>query len=74
MHISEQDRKYFRKYYSHLKGCKIVGTGFSNGFPYFTAEKDGQRFKVEISQDPEGNGPGFLFGLPIPAGGGDGWT
>lgn len=23
-----------------------------------------ETFVVEISQDPEGNGPGFLFGLP----------
>ena len=38
MHISEQDRQYFREYYSHLKRCKIVGTGLSNRFPYFTAE------------------------------------
>ena len=24
----------------------------------------GVKLKVEVSQDPEGNGPGFLFGLP----------
>ena len=27
-------------------------------------EKDGHRLEVEISCDEEGNGPGFLFGLP----------
>lgn len=26
-----------------------------------------ERFELELSQDPEGNGPGFLFGLPTVA-------
>jgi hypothetical protein len=26
----------------------------------------GERLKLEISRDPEGNGPGFIFGLPHP--------
>lgn len=26
--------------------------------------QDGQTVELAISQDPEGNGPGFLFGLP----------
>lgn len=28
--------------------------------------KKGERLSLELSQDEEGNGPGFLFGLPFP--------
>jgi hypothetical protein len=37
-------------------------------FPAFTVKTpSGETFVVEVSRDPEGNGPGFLFGLPTPA-------
>ena len=60
-----------KKYVSALKGGKIVSTGVtSDGFPYFEVEKGRGatkvKYRVEVSQDPEGNGPGFLFGLPMP--------
>lgn len=32
-----------------------------------TAEGEKLTFEVEVSQDEEGNGAGFLFGLPGPA-------
>lgn len=55
---------YMKKYYKHLEGRKILKTGLNKeGFPFFTLD-DGSR--IEVSQDPEGNGPGFLFGLPEP--------
>lgn len=47
-------------------GDVVLGEyGFGNeGFPYFIVEKNGEQFRVEVSQDSEGNGAGFLFGLP----------
>lgn len=55
---------YMKKYMKHLEGKKIVKTGINrDGFPFFTLD-DGS--KVEVSRDEEGNGPGFLFGLPSP--------
>ena len=33
-------------------------------WPTFTAKKGKDTFTLEVSQDPEGNGEGFLFGLP----------
>jgi hypothetical protein len=55
-------------YMKGLVGGKIVDAGSGDSyddFPYFIVQhpKYG-KLKVEVSQDPEGNGPGFLFGLP----------
>jgi len=37
---------------------------FGDGFPSFTVKfKDGEIGQIQISQDPEGNGGGFIFGL-----------
>lgn len=56
--------EYLKKYMKALEGKKIVKTGVNrDGFPFFVLE-DGT--KCEISRDEEGNGPGFLFGLPEP--------
>jgi hypothetical protein len=63
---------WMRRYMSALKGGKIVDAGVGEedeegqSWPWFLVEKDGRQFRVEVSQDPEGNGPGFLFGLPEP--------
>lgn len=55
---------WMKKYLKHLEGKKIVKTGVTkDGFPFFTLD-DGS--KIEVSRDSEGNGPGFLFGLPQP--------
>lgn len=59
-------------YYSQLNGAKIVrfmGTlkdeFGGEGFPQFEVlMPDGTRTTLEVSQDSEGNGGGFLFGLP----------
>jgi len=67
MHIHPHQRKFFEDYYKILEGGRIVKTGVKDdGFPYLVVEKEGERFECDISQDPEGNGPGFLFGLPTP--------
>jgi hypothetical protein len=55
---------WMKKYLSHLVDKKIVKVGVTkDDFPFFELD-DGT--KVEISRDEEGNGPGFLFGLPKP--------
>lgn len=70
MIINESDRPYFGRYYATLVGHTITESGFTeDGFPYFIAEKGGESICIELMQDPEGNGPGFLGGLPEPRGG-----
>jgi|TARA_R100000149_G_scaffold2198_1_gene692 hypothetical protein len=59
------------KYYSQLKGYTIdsfefevddVDEGYDSRFPTFTLTKKGwETLKVQVSQDEEGNGSGFLF-------------
>ena len=69
--MSATSEKYFTKYYSDLVGAKILSfDGMSNeeewgdGFPTFTvAFANGETGQIQISQDPEGNGGGFIFGL-----------
>ena len=58
-------------YYSQLEGAtvlKFVGTDpeyASRGFPKFLAKlKTGEVVELVLSQDEEGNGGGFMFGLP----------
>jgi len=48
-------------------GAKIVSAGTKDDFPFFVLEHPTLgKFTIEVSQDEEGNGPGFLFGLPDP--------
>ena len=62
---------FWSKYYGSLVGAKIISFDGMNtdgdlgdGFPTFTVLfADGTKDKIEISQDPEGNGGGFIFGL-----------
>lgn len=60
-------------YYSQAIGYTITGitVNVEGGDVWVSldcskTESDGtvSRIALEISQDPEGNGPGFLFGLP----------
>ena len=54
--------EWTKRYFQHLVGKKIVEVGVTrDGFPFFKLD-DGK--KIEVSRDPEGNGPGWLFGLP----------
>ena len=65
---------FYSKYYSALEGATIQkfvemrGDEFGgNPFPVFLAKfADGSVGEIEVSQDEEGNGGGFLFGLPVP--------
>ena len=60
---------YYDKYYKQLEGFKIskfLGIteedDMVEGFPRFLLTKPGfESVVIEVSQDPEGNGPGFLF-------------
>jgi hypothetical protein len=72
--IKEKD--YLTKYYAVLEGATIESIsvvaesdyGSVNFWPTFKIKtKNGEDFVLEISQDPEGNGPGFVFGLPTPS-------
>ena len=71
--ISQQDKDWKLKYYSFLKGARIVNveifeddlfTGRDANWPVIVIEKDNQIFELQLSRDEEGNGPGFIFGLP----------
>jgi len=58
--------KTYNTYYRQLVGCLITGVGVSeDGFPFFIVAPRGgttkRSYRIEISQDPEGNGAGFLF-------------
>jgi hypothetical protein len=74
-----EENKYMNKYYSALKGAIITDTkmsepepgedtdGWYESYPTLHATlQDGTEVILEISRDPEGNGPGFIFGLPVP--------
>jgi hypothetical protein len=65
----EEEKTWMERYMESLVGCKIHKTGVTDdGFPYFEiVAPDGSQAKIEVSQDEEGNGPGFLFGLKTPA-------
>lgn len=72
--IKEKD--YLSKYYAILEGATIEATsvvaeddyGSVAFWPTFKIKtKSGDDLVLEIAQDPEGNGPGFIFGLPIPS-------
>ena len=59
---------FYEFYYRHLIGCTITAVGQNaEGFHYFVVnDANGNDTTIEISKDEEGNGPGFLFGLPNP--------
>lgn len=75
--VKDEEQQYLQKYYSTLVGMTITGIsivndlsdgGFGDNWLVINAKTaDGKRFRLEVSQDPEGNGPGFIFGLPIPS-------
>lgn len=64
----------YEKYYKGLEGAtieKFVGMVYDDfggdGFPTFSVRfADGEVGEISISQDPEGNGGGFIFGLDFP--------
>ena len=65
---------YWTKYYKDLEGAtilKFIGMNtdedFGDGFPTYQVKfASGEVGEISISQDPEGNGGGFIFGLAQP--------
>ena len=62
--------EFYTKYYSQLVGATVTGFELIQDeyedyifWPTFTFTKDGETLTIEVSQDEEGNGAGFLFGL-----------
>jgi hypothetical protein len=72
--VSPDSQKYYAKYYGDLVGATILSyDGMTEDeyggypFPTFTVRfKDGQKGQIQISQDEECNGGGFISGLAIP--------
>jgi hypothetical protein len=67
--------EFWDRYYRQLEGATVVqfvGVVPDEleewiAFPTLVVRlKDGSICELEISQDPEGNGGGFIFGLPTP--------
>ena len=62
---------FYDRYYGQLEGATINRyLGMKDGFPTFELLMDdgahGYIATIEVSQDPEGNGGGFIFGLLQP--------
>ena len=71
--LDKESRKFYEDYYGALLGGTIVKVTVGDedeegeSWPSFTViSKDGVTFECEVSRAEEGNGPGFLFGLPTP--------
>ena len=64
------DKTFYQQYYGQLVGGTITEVNMKAGeydqlWPNIRVEMpNGDIFNLEVSQDEEGNGPGFLFGLP----------
>jgi hypothetical protein len=63
---------FHNDYYSQLMGYYVVGVKneideYSDGvWPILVfSNKEGDVIECTLSRDEEGNGPGFMFGLPI---------
>jgi len=79
--MSHPDAEFLKKYLQPLVGCKVTKVEVTveddefsgeEAWPVIWVQKPGPKataevFKLEVSCDEEGNGPGFLFGLPLPA-------
>ena len=68
MNISKEGKKTFDDYYQQLIGYKIVSYKLDDEyedvepFPTFILSHPKKAtIKIDVSQDPEGNGGGFLF-------------
>ena len=67
--------EFWSKYYGSFVGATILSfegmnteEDFGDGFPEFGVRfANGEVGIISISQDPEGNGGGFIFGLALPA-------
>lgn len=69
----EQEKKFLEDYYGQLVGMTVEKVevtisdemGYPEVWPAIFFKKGNLRIKSEISRDPEGNGPGFLFQAPV---------
>jgi len=66
--LNDKDRKFYADYYGTLVGATITKVTVSesddegHSWPKFAVTlKDGTKLELELSQDEEGNGGGFLF-------------
>tara|TARA_Y100000310_G_scaffold339224_1_gene431231 strand:- start:725 stop:1021 length:297 start_codon:yes stop_codon:yes gene_type:complete len=65
-------KNFYKLSMQFLIGCRITAVGQDEeGFLLFECKGKGPdgadvSYCVEVSQDEEGNGPGFLFGVPNP--------
>lgn len=72
-------REFYRRYYNQLVGATVIEfvgmnlsdqdkeVGIGPAFPCFKVKfQDGSYGLIEVSRDEEGNGGGFLFGMPFP--------
>ena len=65
---------YWTKYYKDLEGATIlkfvgmtIDDDLGDGFPTYQVKfASGEVREISISQDEEGNGGGFIFGLAHP--------
>lgn len=73
--IAKQEKAWLTKYLAPLKGATITAVkvkaeredGWVDHWPTLTVRTaSGETYELEVSQDEEGNGPGFIFGLPTP--------
>jgi hypothetical protein len=73
--MSARSVEFYKRYYSQLEGAKIIRfKGMIEDeyseiteFPRFSVRlANGKLINIEISQDEEGNGGGFIFGLNFP--------
>lgn len=72
--LQERANKFWRNYYGSLEGATILKfIGMTEDefggkpFPVFQVRfANGEVGQIEISQDEEGNGGGFIFGLNLP--------
>ena len=69
--LLQQEKAWTEGYYGGAVGLTITGVVARHDeyddriWPVLLAQdKNGNTFELEVSQDPEGNGPGFIFGLP----------
>ena len=72
--LKERETKFWNSYYGSLEGATILKfIGMTEDefggrpFPVFQVRfANGEVGQIEISQDEEGNGGGFIFGLNLP--------
>lgn len=73
--MSHPDADFLRDYLKPLVGATIMSVeakveddgGYAQAWPVLNVvAQSGEKYELEVSMDEEGNGPGFVFGLPFP--------